>query len=103
MKQSTRNVVGFAVLVVLLAVLFYWNINTGSVHLSMERIFTLLRWGNDGSMEGNILWKIRLSRLLGAALLGGHCPSQASYSRPSSKTRLQAPLCWGSHPAPACL
>lgn len=71
MKQSTRNVVGFAVLAVLLAVLFYWNINTGSVHLSLERIFTLLRWGNDGSMEGNILWKIRLSRLLGAALLGG--------------------------------
>ena len=34
-------------------------------------MLTLLRWGNDGTTEGNILWKIRLSRLLGAALLGG--------------------------------
>jgi len=54
-----------------MAALFYWNINTGSVHLSLERMLTLLRWGNDGTTEGNILWKIRLSRLLGAALLGG--------------------------------
>lgn len=71
MRQHTRNAICFAVLAVLLVILFYWNINTGSVHLSLERIWELLRWGNDGSMEGNILWKIRLSRLLGAALLGG--------------------------------
>ena len=71
MRQHTRNAICFVVLAVLLVILFYWNINTGSVHLSLERIWELLRWGNDGSMEGNILWKIRLSRLLGAALLGG--------------------------------
>ena len=71
MRQHTRNAVGFVVLAILMAALFYWNINTGSVHLSLERMLTLLRWGNDGTTEGNILWKIRLSRLLGAALLGG--------------------------------
>lgn len=70
MRQHTRNAVGFVVLAILMAALFYWNINTGSVHLSLERMLTLLRWGNDGTTEGNILWKIRLSRLLGAALLG---------------------------------
>ena len=71
MRQHTRNAVGFVVLAILMAALFYWNINTGSVQLSLERMLTLLRWGNDGTTEGNILWKIRLSRLLGAALLGG--------------------------------
>ena len=71
MRQHTRNAVGFVVLAILMAALFYWNINTSSVHLSLERMLTLLRWGNDGTTEGNILWKIRLSRLLGAALLGG--------------------------------
>ena len=71
MKRNTSIATGFVVLSVLLAVMFYWNVNTGSVHLSLERIWTLLRWGNDGSLEGNILWKIRLSRMLGAALMGG--------------------------------
>ena len=89
MRQHTRNAVGFVVLAILMAALFYWNINTGSVHLSLERMLTLLRWGNDGTTEGNILWKIRLSRLLG--------------SRPFSKTPSPAPLCWASPPAPACL
>lgn len=71
MKQQTRNAIGFAVLGILFVILFYWNINTGSVHLNADRLFELLRNGNDGSLEGNILWKIRFSRLLGAALLGG--------------------------------
>lgn len=70
-KKSARNVIGFAILGVLLIIMFYWNINTGSVHVNVNRIFELLRNGNDGSLEGNILWKIRFPRLLGAALLGG--------------------------------
>lgn len=71
MKQSRRIAVGFAVLAILLIVMLYWNINTGSVHLGPKRIFELLRYGNDNSLEGNIVWKIRLSRMLGAALMGG--------------------------------
>ena len=55
MRQHTRNAVGFVVLAILMAALFYWNINTGSVHLSLERMLTLLRWGNDGATERNIL------------------------------------------------
>lgn len=82
MRQHTRNAVGFVVLAILMAALFYWNINTGSVHLSLERMLTLLRWGNDGTTEGNILWKIRLSRLLGLPCWAGRCPSRASCSRP---------------------
>ena len=54
MRQHTRNAVGFVVLAILMAALFYWNINTGSVHLSLERMLTLLRWGNDGTTEGNL-------------------------------------------------
>ncbi len=71
MRRNARNIAGFTVLTALLVILFYWNINTGSVHLNFNRILTLLYRGNDGSLEGNILWKIRLSRLLGAAVLGG--------------------------------
>ncbi len=71
MKQHTRNTVGFLVLLGLLAVMFYVNVNSGSVHLSIVQVFHLLGNGNDGSLEGNILWKIRLPRLLGTAVMGG--------------------------------
>ena len=102
MRQHTRNAVGFVVLAILMAALFYWNINTGSVHLSLERMLTLLRWGNDGTTEGNILWKIRLSRLLGAALLGGALSIAGFLLQTFFKNPI-APLCWASPPAPACL
>ncbi len=71
MKKHVRYAGGFVVLAVLMAVMLYWNVNTGSVHLSLKRIAQLLRFGNDGSLEGNILWKIRLSRMLGTVVLGG--------------------------------
>ncbi len=71
MKKTARFAGGFLVLGILMMVMLYWNINTGSVHLSLERIAELLRFGNDGSLEGNILWKIRLSRMLGTVVLGG--------------------------------
>lgn len=71
MKRTARYAGGFVILGVLLVVMLYWNVNTGSVHLGPERIAALLRSGNDGTLEGNILWKIRLSRMLGTLVLGG--------------------------------
>jgi len=70
-RQSKRVAAGFLILAAALAVMLYWNINTGSVHLSPARIVQLLAGGNDGTLEGNILWRLRLPRLLGAAVLGG--------------------------------
>ena len=71
MKKNARFVGEFLILGILLVVMLYWNVNTGSVHVSFGRILELLRYGNDGTLEGNILWKIRLSRMLGALVLGG--------------------------------
>lgn len=71
MRQNVRYIMGFATLGIGLIVMLYWNMNTGSVHLSFSKLVDLLRMGNDGSLEGNILWKIRLPRLLGVMILGG--------------------------------
>lgn len=71
MKQRLRNIVGFIVLAVLLVVVVLWNINTGSVQLSIGEVVELLLHGNPGTLEGNIIWKIRLPRLLGCMVLGG--------------------------------
>ena len=64
----------FAVFVVLAAafcVVTVLNINTGNVDISVPEILKILaRRGGEGT-EANIIWKIRLPRVLMAAILGG--------------------------------
>ena len=49
-----------------------WNINTGSVNIRFEEIARILFLRDAGDAASyNIIWKIRLPRLLTAAVLGG--------------------------------
>ncbi|WP_298017714.1 iron ABC transporter permease [uncultured Dysosmobacter sp.] len=61
----------FALLVVLLAVLVVWNVNAGSVHLSLGEVVRILTGPADGSTEYGIIWGIRLPRICAAVILGG--------------------------------
>ena len=58
-------------LLIALAALTVWNINTGSVHISVPDIARIifLREGNDTQM--GIVWNLRLPRICAAAVLGG--------------------------------
>ncbi|MBE5996783.1 MAG: iron ABC transporter permease [Lachnospiraceae bacterium] len=47
------------------------NINTGNVHIPVERIFEIIFTKTGSKDELNIIWKIRLPRILMAAILGG--------------------------------
>jgi len=48
------------------------NVNTGSVNITPSKIFEIIVLrAEEGSVASNIIWKIRLPRLLGAAVLGG--------------------------------
>ena len=47
------------------------NINTGNVHISVAKILKILFLRDGEAVEYNIIWKIRLPRILMAALLGG--------------------------------
>ena len=47
------------------------NINTGNVHISVENILKIIFLRQGEEMEYNIIWKIRLPRILMAAILGG--------------------------------
>ena len=48
------------------------NVNTGSVDISPFEIFRIIFSGDrSGSVESSIIWKIRLPRLLSAAVMGG--------------------------------
>ncbi len=60
---------GFISLAAALIILILWNINAGSVHLSVKEIVGILfsRTGDNAA----IVWNIRLPRIIAALLLGG--------------------------------
>jgi iron complex transport system permease protein len=71
-KTHVRHVSVFVLLIGLLLLAVIANINTGSVHISVRQIFDIivLRDRTDISSY-NIIWKIRLPRMLTASVLGG--------------------------------
>ena len=68
-KRSVRYAIGYGILAILLCVLLIWNLNAGSVNLSVEEILDILAGHNTENTA--IIWEIRLPRLLAAAMLGG--------------------------------
>ena len=75
-KQNYKNIIRYQLVFLVLIVLFIAavieNINTGSVHITLPEIADILL-GRPVADESayNIIWKIRLPRLLTAAVLGG--------------------------------
>lgn len=70
-KAQIRYTVSFVILTVLLFILSFWNINAGSVHLSVKEIFDIIVKKTGEQTAYNIIWQIRLPRILAAFLLGG--------------------------------
>ena len=66
-----RYMAVFIGLIAAFAVLTVWNINTGSVHISVGDIARIifLRQGDETQM--GIVWKLRLPRIIAAMVLGG--------------------------------
>lgn len=70
-KAQIRYAVSFVILIVLLLLLFFWNINAGSVRMSVKEIFEIIVKKTGEQTAYNIVWQIRLPRILAALLLGG--------------------------------
>jgi iron complex transport system permease protein len=70
---NVRYAVVFAVLAALFCAVAVASINTGTINISIGEIVGILLHGKNtaGSMEAAVIWKLRLPRLLSAALLGG--------------------------------
>ena len=82
-QPKMRYAGAFAVLLTLLAVLFVWNVNSGSLHLSVREVAQiLLTHSGDNAV---IVWEIRLSRIFAAP---------AFCCRPFSPTRSRDRSCW---------
>ncbi len=71
LKRRSRYTMVFITMVILFFIIVVLNINTGNVHISVAKILKILFLRDGEAVEYNIIWKIRLPRILMAALLGG--------------------------------
>ena len=65
-KLHFRYWLSFIILIVLLLVFIFWNINSGSISISLKDIFQILFHKNGDETAYNIVWEIRLPRILAA-------------------------------------
>ncbi|MDY5023140.1 MAG: iron ABC transporter permease [Blautia sp.] len=70
-KRRSRYTLVFLLLIIAFFIIVIWNVNTGSVKISPSEIVKILLQKGEGQTEYNIIWKIRLPRILMAAMLGG--------------------------------
>ena len=71
MRRRIRYLLVFAGLLAAFCVIIVLNINTGTVHISVSEILNILFGQAKQDANYRIIWKIRLPRVLMAALLGG--------------------------------
>ena len=70
-KRAVRYGISFVILAVLLIFLFIWNVNSGSIHLSVREILNIIFRHQGDETSYNIVWEIRLPRILAVIILGG--------------------------------
>ena len=70
-KRTARYGFAFIILAVLLVILFIWNVNAGSIPLSVEEILNIIFRHQGTDTSYNIIWEIRLPRILAVIILGG--------------------------------
>ena len=71
LKRRSRFLLVFVILAVAFCVIVILNINTGNVHISVSKILRIIFLRAGDSTELNIIWKIRLPRIIMSAVLGG--------------------------------
>lgn len=69
--RSLRRTACFITLAFLLTILIILNINSGSIYLTPIEILRILVSGGSPDASGQIIWEIRIPRIISAALLGG--------------------------------
>ena len=70
-KRRSRYTLVFVLLILAFGLITVLNINTGNVHISLSEIVNILLKKATDTKEYSIIWKIRLPRILMAAILGG--------------------------------
>ena len=66
-----RYLAVFICLIVAFIILMVWNINSGAVDISFTEIMKIIFTKTGNPTNVNIIWEIRLPRIISAAILGG--------------------------------
>ena len=69
--EKRRCLAAFGILGAGLLLLLLLNLRIGSVRVPMDQLWEILRGENRDSTAGQIIWTIRMPRLIAAAVLGG--------------------------------
>lgn len=69
--MKRRYIISFVIAFILLMALFVWNVAAGSVDISTSDLFAIFAGSGKDETFSQIVWKIRLPRILAAILLGG--------------------------------
>jgi len=69
--EKRREII-YALFGIILLMIMAANIMVGSVHISLNELFSILTSHDTSSVNGFIVWKIRLPRAIAAALGGGY-------------------------------
>ena len=70
-RRRSRYILVFLILILAFLIVTILNINTGNVDISIPHILKIIFLREGSTDELNIVWKIRLPRILMAAILGG--------------------------------
>ena len=70
-RRRARYTLVFVLLIAAFFAIIILNINTGNVHISIPKILRIFFLRDGTPTEVNIIWKIRLPRIIMSALLGG--------------------------------
>lgn len=70
-QEKRRYLLAFGILGVLLLVLLILNLRIGSVKVPMDELIAILRGHSRANTAGQIIWTIRMPRMIAAAVLGG--------------------------------
>lgn len=70
-RSRSRYWAAFIILAVLLVLFTVWNINSGSVELSVRQILDIIFKRSGEETAFNIVWEIRIPRILAVIILGG--------------------------------
>lgn len=69
--MKKRYTISFIAIIIILAGLFWWNVSAGSVDMTLAELTGILKRESQESTLYQIVWKIRLPRMIAAILLGG--------------------------------
>ena len=70
-RQRKRTYMGFIFLIISFIVAFIWSLNSGSVSISLKELIDILSQNSSNTTQYDVIWKIRLPRILAGAILGG--------------------------------